>query len=198
MNEVSANAVSSARVGDQTMRDFSRLLNSSFGSVLNGDQDPKPWQLTTVTRLEHVVGEECFLLSLVSYGFRMGVGVHFTYSDELEKYFVGALKSSLNNLEKQSVYDQLGEIGNEFCGKLKRDLVQALPHLGMSTPNLVSRECVEGLSDLGFHQSAHLTATFGSNLELGCSLFVDTYQDLNIRLANAEVSDEGMGTLELF
>ena len=34
------------------------------------------------------------------------------------------------------------ELGNTFCGSLKRKLGQHLPNLGMSTPNALSARCL--------------------------------------------------------
>ncbi|OFE13099.1 hypothetical protein PHACT_08075 [Pseudohongiella acticola] len=43
--------------------------------------------------------------------------------------------------------DLLLEMGNTFCGSLKRQLSQHLPNLGMSTPNAMTAGCLPALLD---------------------------------------------------
>ena len=92
--------------------------------------------------------------------------------------------------------DLLLEMGNTFCGSLKRQLGQHLPNLGMSTPHALSVGCLPKLLDshrlpmvAGCHDSRGLSVT-GWLLVPG---------DLDLQLV-PETADEveSTGELELF
>ena len=92
--------------------------------------------------------------------------------------------------------DQLLEMGNTFCGSLKRQLGQHLPSLGMSTPHALSIHCLPVLLGngqppliAGCHDSRGLALT-------GWLLLPDNFTVQLVARPLAETADTG--ELELF
>lgn len=92
--------------------------------------------------------------------------------------------------------DHLLEMGNTFCGSLKRQLGQHLPNLGMSTPHALSVGCLPML--LGNCQQP-LIASCRDSRGLAVTGWLLLPDDLNLQLVPQAVDDTAStGELELF
>ncbi|SDT90510.1 hypothetical protein [Halopseudomonas salegens] len=92
--------------------------------------------------------------------------------------------------------DHLLEMGNTFCGSLKRQLGQHLPNLGMSTPHALSVKCLPTLLD-----SCRLPLVAGCHDSRGLSItgWLLLPKDFELQLVTKTVDDaESTGELELF
>tara|TARA_R110001599_G_scaffold149713_1_gene333702 strand:- start:5017 stop:5547 length:531 start_codon:yes stop_codon:yes gene_type:complete len=92
--------------------------------------------------------------------------------------------------------DHLLEMGNTFCGSLKRQLGQHLPNLGMSTPHALSVKCLPMLLD---NCRLPLVAGCHDSRGLGVTGWLLLPHDFNLQLVAQSVDDvESTGELELF
>lgn len=92
--------------------------------------------------------------------------------------------------------DLLLEMGNTFCGSLKRKLGQHLPNLGMSTPHTLSVRCLPMLLE-NYQQPLVAICHDSRGMEVTGWLLIPN--DFSLRLIPQDVENvENTGELELF
>ena len=93
--------------------------------------------------------------------------------------------------------DVIGEVGNIFCGALNRDLSHHFPYLGMSTPNVLERECIDYLDELDASYIRHFRVVVNDGVTFHASLCVCDFADIDFQVDTSAV-EESHGELELF
>lgn len=92
------------------------------------------------------------------------------------------------------------EIGNQFCGEIKRNLYKQFDHLGMSTPSLLSP--TTSLLDIEnplLVAKCHQTYEVDHHFALGGSIYVFSNQSLEFSFDNASTAEViSTGELEFF
>jgi len=182
--------------------DFKRELRQLF---LNGleealSADSAGWGVREKNGDQQLDHEEFFLLTISSQLFRVIVVLHFTKNTNLEHYVMDSLKIANKVLEDYKFYDYLGEVGNAFCGAIKRELGKTVPTLGMSTPNRLGRDCLKFVRNQQHEFEAHAQATLHDSDLMFASIFLCADQNLNFdvkRLISTE-DEVGSGELEFF
>lgn len=140
------------------------------------------------------------MLTVSSYDFQLLVLLHFSCDAASMGYVADAIKVAPAELELSRYHDFLSEVGNTFCGAFKRELGHYFPHLGMSTPNLLSRESLKHLKEWSIDHESHLRAHDGDGVEFYGSLYVSTdgQLDFNFQESRKEEQVVDTGALELF
>ncbi len=141
------------------------------------------------------------MLTISSYEFRICILLHFTKDKLTMDYVANAIKMSPEKLEAARYYDYLGEIGNTFCGALKRELSKYFPHLGMSTPNKLVSASLKFMEDTGFDYDMHVKASDNNGVSFFSSLYITANKEFDFRVENKkgeEAADANKGALELF
>jgi hypothetical protein len=88
-------------------------------------------------------------------------------------------------------------VGNIFCGALNRDLVPHFRYLGMSTPNVLDRRCIDYIDQLGAGFVRHFEVVVNAQLTLHATVCVSAFADIDFR-ADTAVAEESHGELEMF
>lgn len=110
-----------------------------------------------------------------------------------------AAPSNLPTSTELNQDDYLYELGNVFCGAIKRRLGQAIPSLGISTPNMLTAAHLDYLSRARDKVlSLRVQAEIDGGGSLRAGLLVDAYQPLHLRLPEAAEVEVSHGALELF
>ncbi|TKC88761.1 hypothetical protein FAZ69_13510 [Trinickia terrae] len=133
---------------------------------------------------------EVVVLTISSIAFRLLLILHFDHNDDaMRSYYLGARQATLT--------ESLLEIGNLCCGAMNQQLVEYFPDLGMSTPYVLSGQCVPYLDQLkpDFLVSYHVTVNRA--VHLGATLCVCADSPLDF-VANVSEVAESVGELELF
>jgi hypothetical protein len=123
--------------------------------------------------------------------------IYFTPDSATKEYFAGINNMQASEMSEQSFHDAVAEYGNICCGILNRDLGQFFPHIGMSTPNIIDRNCSSYLNVLGCGHIQHFKATVNNNAQFHVSLCVSDYADLDF-VVKADEESVNTGELELF
>ena len=101
------------------------------------------------------------------------------------------------DMSEQIFYDTIAERANICCGTLNRDLANFYPNIGMSTPNIIDKECSAYLDVLGCSHIQHFKVDINSSVQFHVSLCVCEYADLDFTVdLNEEIASTG--ELELF
>lgn len=92
------------------------------------------------------------------------------------------------------------EMGNQFCGEIKRHLFKQFYHLGMSTPSLMSPATV--LADINsplLVAKCHQFYNLNNEIALGGSLYVFSNQTVEFEFDDASLTEVlSTGELEFF
>lgn len=121
---------------------LSQVIADMFRSSLQTSmQEALPeghWDFSSIDNSDSIDTEEALFLTICSHQFRVFVAIHFSLED-CREFVAAGLNIASDALTDKSSYDFLLEISNSVCGMLKRDLGNAVPALGMSTPNILER-----------------------------------------------------------
>ena len=168
---------------------FTRLIEN--GGLTTAD---KAFDTGTTGDIGHI------MLTISGLEFRALVMLHYP-AGKKASYFLNIYEGDErttkhdNNLE--SFYT---ELGNQFCGEIKRNLYKQFNHLGMSTPSLLSPttsllDIENPLLIAKCHQSYEADHQFA----LGGSIYVFSNQSLEFSFDNASTTEViSTGELEFF
>jgi len=177
---------------------FETLLMQCLTESLKTNSDPD-WKLQAIDTLDEVNEAEFFMLTLSSFTFKSFVLLHFTRNESTMKYVENALQITNEVPDESKFYDFLGEIGNGFCGGLKRELGNYLPNLGMSTPNRLTKQSLTHITALDCDFETHFSASSEGSILFYGSLYVRSYNDMDFRIQHESIgNDVESGELEFF
>ena len=184
-----------------------KLLQATLEQTLKGCSASTPWVISRVDDLEGLRQEQCIVLTISSFKFRIICLLHLSM-DQTTRQFVGeATAARADSLDESVFKDYLLELSNSFCGTLKRHLQSSCPPLGMSTPNFIERSSLVHYESVKPLHSAHAKAQTGSSAPVlfAASVMVSVAQAGDFQLehyqAPAQVAadeTDGSGELELF
>jgi hypothetical protein len=141
--------------------------------------------------------KEFVILTISSYLFRMVVLSYFSPDEATTEHFAKLIKTRPKEMDRKGFYDAISEFGNRFCGSLNRAVGRHFPHVGMSTPNILARDCIGFLNALGAEHVRHFKVTVNPTTSFHASLCVCDYGNLDFALESASL-EESTGELELF
>jgi hypothetical protein len=175
---------------------FDHLLKQSLkAGLLKSAEDS--CDISALDDLSKIKESKIVVLTISSYLFRLMVLIYFTPDAAARAHFAGLNGMQAHDVDEQSFYDAVGEFGNICCGILNRDLGQIFPHIGMSTPNIIDKNCSSYLSALGCGHIRHFMVDVNHRYSFPVSLCVCDHADLDFTV---EVAEEAAttGELELF
>lgn len=141
--------------------------------------------------------QKVVMLTVSSYLFRVMTMVYFTLNEQTKQHFAAVNKTAASEMDQQAFLDVIGECGNICCGSLNRELARHFPHIGMSTPNILDRRCVDFLQTLKAGYIKHFEVDLGG-VTLHASLCVCDDADLDFLVDTRAVEEESTGELEMF
>lgn len=142
--------------------------------------------------------QQAVVLTVASYQFRLMVALYHRVDAATKAHFAALNGQDPETYPDDAFHDALRECGNIACGAINRDLGVHFPHVGMSTPNTLSRGALAYAPDTGRSLTRHWCFT-GLSLDFYASLYVaaDARLDFKAELpAVDEVADTG--EMEMF
>lgn len=136
------------------------------------------------------------MISITSYTLRVITFLHHADGPALRSQVARVTSSPVDDITADAVADQIRERANLIGGALNRDLVAHFHHLGMSTPNLLERTCLEHMPSLRPLHEAHFSVRHTAGLTLGFSAYVCSTAPLDLELTDSTAS-AAAGELEL-
>lgn len=179
---------------------FNHLFVQGFkGAMVTEPQDF--FDASLAADLSAVKDTQCVAITVSSYLFRLMVLVYFTPQAPTTSYFsranrVAALDLSDVALIDAALTDAVCEFVNMSCGAMSRDLSRVFPNIGMSTPNIIDKECSSSLGRLHWGHIQHFKLEINKGVHFFASLCVSDYADLDFLINTPPV--EVSGELELF
>lgn len=131
-------------------------------------------------------------LTLSSFTFRLLVIFCLSNDSATRKYY-------LREGSSQTLEEVFAEVANMCGGAFNRDLSRAFPHLAMSTPTFVSKQCVMHLRELKPHYLATFPITIDHDVRLNATLCLCCSAPMTVDGSVTKTEVEGdVGELELF
>ncbi len=137
------------------------------------------------------------VLTAASYLFRLLVLIYFSPDASTKSHFARINNIHHSDRTEQTFLDAIRECGNICCGSLNRELVRVVPHVAMSTPNIIERQCAHYLESLNGGHLQHFRALTDEGQRLHFSLCVRPYAPVDFEWT-AEPAAANAGEMEFF
>ena len=152
--------------------------------------------LTVLPDLTGAQEPQVVILTTSSFLFRLIVLIHFTLDAPTKEHFARMNNKPVAEMDAQTFYDVVSECGNLCCGIMNRDLLAAFPHMGLSTPNILDKQCAAYLDVLKYGHIKHIRVDINNSVRFHATLCVCEHTDLDFAVdVDAE---ESTGELEMF
>ncbi|WP_079204606.1 hypothetical protein [Pseudomonas sp. CC6-YY-74] len=142
---------------------LNKLLQTTLEQTLKGCAPSAPWVIGKVETLEEVRHEQCIVLTISSFKFRIMCLLHLSMDAANRKFVAEATSTRPGELDDSVYSDYLLEMSNSFCGNLKRHLQSSCPPLGMSTPNFLDHASLKFNDAIKPSYSAHARAQLATS-----------------------------------
>lgn len=140
--------------------------------------------------------KEIVLLTVSSYRFRLIVMIYFSDDAATREHFARVYRTPVCEMDRRAFLDAICECANMVVGTLNRDLALVFNSVGMSTPNIIDRNCAAYLNTLNFGYSQTFVAIVNSEKSFYATLGVTEFDDIDFIID--ESSNEITGELEIF
>lgn len=176
---------------------FDFIVSNALKSALPSSSDDHV-VVEVIEDVTEAKEKKIVLLTVSSYLFRVMTMMYFTLNRESKYHFAAINRTDPESMTENDFLDVICECGNIFCGALNRELAQHYPHLGMSTPNVLDRDCVDYLKELDAGHIRHFKVTINDVFTLHASLAVCDFADIDFTVDMTSNADESNGELEMF
>jgi hypothetical protein len=194
-------------ITERAKMSFDTIFPRCMEEALSSDAHQN-WDIQAVSEKD-ITAKQFIMLTVSSYEFRLIVLFHFSSDATSRQYVLDVLNKYAKDNEKvlstdltvSKYYDFLSELGNLMCGVLKREIFQFYPHLGLSTPNILTKDSQQYVNGSPIDHAIHMKASTDDDIEFYGSIYVSSSGTLDFDPAaainkSAEVVDTG--ALELF
>ena len=183
-------------ITERARTSFDRLMQASLKSGLpaNGGGvtiEPMP-------SLDKIKEEKIVILTVSSYLFRLIAIIYFKPDAETRAYFDRSAAEGAPALSEEEFLDRISECGNVCCGALNRDLGKHFPHVGMSTPNIIDKDCMRYVDLLGCGLVKHYRMRLDDGPTLYATLCLTDYGTVDFHVEQTAVEEVSTGELEMF
>jgi hypothetical protein len=162
-----------------------------------GGSAPDACVVEVVPDLNGIKETSLVVVTVASFVFRLSVFIYFTPDEATRRHFVPSDSENSETSKDQVFFDAIRECGNICCGTLNRELARVFPHVAMSTPNIVVRECGNYLEALNGGHLQHFRSLTEDGKQFFATLCVRDYADIDFEWAMAE-EETASGEMEFF
>lgn len=183
-------------ITERAKASFDRLLASSLRSgmpVGGASVSVEP-----LKELGKIKEKKIVILTVSSYLFRAMAILYFKPDAATRAYFNRSADAGAPALGDEEFYDRVSECGNVVVGALNRDLGAYFPHVGMSTPNIIDKDCMQYVGLLGCDLVKHYKVVLDGELTMYASLCVADYGTVDFHVDPAVEVEVDTGELEMF
>jgi len=187
-------------VNEEFKQEIRRSFKSCYEESLTSGSAPSRWSIKEKAHLDEMNESEFFVLTMSSQLFRVFILIHFTKSPQTEAFVADVLKINSSSVDDDKFYDYLGEVGNAFCGSIKRDVGKIVPSLGMSTPNKLNKDCLKYIDQLNTDFEFHAVAEYDESPLFYASIYLSADEELNFNVKSSQSTNDDIdsGELEFF
>jgi hypothetical protein len=178
-------------VSEQAKKSIEHVfMKAAKGSLALSSDDSVSIDPLPANRLGEITEKNIIVLTISSFLFRLLTIYHIDETAVTRGYFN-------KDGGERTFEDGFSEVGNMCCGAMNRDLQRYFPHLGMSTPYMLSDRCVPFLKDLNPGYMARYTITINGSVQLHATLCLCEYVPIDFTV-DMSAEEEETGALEMF
>jgi hypothetical protein len=185
-----------AMISQQAKDGFDHTVIGALKTALCASSDDHG-EVDIIVDTSVIKEKKVVLLTVSSYLFRVMTVIYFTLDQPTKNFFAATHKVDPEGVSDDDFLNMIGECGNIFCGAINRALVPHYPHIGMSTPNVLDRECIDFMQDLGANYIKHFKIVINGGFSLHASLYVCDFADIDFAVDMTQ-AEESTGELEMF
>lgn len=183
-------------ISNRARNSFDQMLMLGIKASMGGTS-PETCEVEVVADLNSIRETNVVMLTVASFLFRISVLVYFSSDDATRSHFAAVNNVASADMNDQAFLDAIRECGNICCGTLNRELARVYPHVAMSTPNIIERECVNHLESLNGGHLQHFRASTVGDKQFHVTFCVREYADIDFEWAMAEEATAA-GEMEFF
>lgn len=182
----------SARTG------FERLMAQSLKKAFSPSADDS-FEVVEASSEGGFTETSLVVLTSSSYVFRLMVFIYFSEDVATRAYFARRSSSNTEEFTAQAFVDAICETANLCCGGINRELGRFFPHIGLSTPNILERNCADHIEALNAGLVKHFGVDVNGTTLFHASMCICDYDTLDFHyVATAQEETAMDGELELF
>ena len=183
-------------ISTRAQKNFDQMLTLGIKASLGGSASDL-CEVEPVATLKDITESHAVMITVASFLFRLSVLIYFSPDEATRRHFVGVEGDDPTTKDDQAFFDAIRESCNVCCGSLNRELATVFPHVAMSTPNIIERECGSHLETLKGGYLQHFRATTGTGSQFYVTLCVRDYGTVDFEWAMTQET-ESSGELEFF
>ena len=183
-------------ISERAKTSFDHLMVSSIKTSM--PVDPASVMVEPMVSLDKIKEKKMVILTVSSYLFRAIVMLYFKPDAATRACFSSNAAQDAAELSLEDFYDRVAECGNACCGSINRSLGTEFPHVGMSTPNIIDKDCMRYADQLNCGFTRHYKITLEDSLTMYASLYVADYGTVDFYIDPVVEEDVGAGELEMF
>jgi len=183
-------------ISNRARNSFDQMLMLGIKASMAG-ASPENCEISILADPRGIRESSVVMLTVASYLFRLSVMIYFSSDESTKAHFARVNNIDPSEMSDQAFLDAIRECGNICCGTLNRELARVCPHVAMSTPNIIERECVNHLESLNGGHLQHFRVTVDGGKQFHVSLCVRDYADIDFDWAMVEET-AAAGEMEFF
>jgi len=145
---------------------------------------------------KEITEKEFSVLTITSTTFRFLTLLHFDSNETTIKYFANGSIVDEEHNENNEFLDQILEFSNLACGAMNRHLNDHYTYSGMSTPYVLTRPCLDFITDLNPGYIKHYRITINQSLVLHATLCICNFGNVDFSVDKSK-ADEITGELQM-
>lgn len=165
-------------ISNRARDSFDQMLTLGIKASMGGTT-PDACKIEILADFKEIRETNVVMLTVASFVFRLSVLIYFSSDDGARAHFARINNIDPSEMNDQAFLDVIRECGNICCGTLNRELARVCPHVAMSTPNIIERECVNHLESLNGGHLQHFRATVDGGKQFYVTLCVRDYADID-------------------
>lgn len=183
-------------ISNRARNSFDQMLMLGIKASMGGES-PETCEIAVLADPKEIRETMVVMLTVASFLFRLSVVIYFSSDDTTKAHFARLNNIDPTEMSDQAFLDAIRECGNICCGTLNRELARVCPHVAMSTPNVIERECVDHLESLNGGHLQYFRATLDGGQQFHASVCVRDYADIDFDWTMIEETTAA-GEMEFF
>ncbi len=181
-------------LSDKSKIEIEQIMSNSIKNKLSLFK--RDFKVQNINNAVDIQNKEAILITISSYLFKMHLFFYFTFDDECKDM----ISELTNQTEISNHYDYIHEFWNTFCGDIKKELIYTFPHTGMSTPNIIPKDCSNFINDLQCDFLKHYEINLDNGINFNSSICISTYDEVEFKQNTIKETNEDSeeGILEFF
>ncbi len=165
------------------------FTKAAKANLLLDSSDAFSIQMLPNAKVQDFPEKTLIVLTISSFLFRVLTIFHISENAATKAYFT-------QGSSEKTLIDSVSELGNLCCGAMNRELHQQVSHLGMSTPYVLKRQCMDFLKELRPDHVVGFEISINDTVHMHATLCLCAYAPIHFPVDMSAVEEE-TGALEL-